>query len=30
MKFHWMHRFDFGNTEDKLVEMARTLEKSKV
>ena len=25
-----MHRFDFGNTEDKLVEMARTLEKSKV
>ena len=18
MKFHWMHRFDFGNTEDKL------------
>jgi hypothetical protein len=29
MKFHWMHRFDFGNTEDKLVEMARTLEKSK-
>jgi len=29
MKFHWMHRFGFGNTEDKLVEMARTLEKSK-
>lgn len=29
MKFHWMHRFDFGNTEKELVYMAETLEKSK-
>ena len=29
MKFHWMHRFDFGNTERELVYMAETLEKSR-
>jgi len=29
MKFHWMHRFDFGNTQDKLMDMAWTLEKSR-
>ena len=29
MKFHWMHRFDFGNRERELVYMAKTLEKSK-
>ena len=29
MKFHWMHRFDFGNRERELVYMAETLEKSK-
>jgi hypothetical protein len=29
MKFHWMHRFDFGNTESQLIEMSKVLEKSK-
>lgn len=29
MRFHWMHRFDFGNTEKELVDMAISLEKSK-
>ena len=29
MRFHWMHRFDFGNTEKELIYMAETLEKSK-
>ena len=29
MKFHWMHRFDFGNSEKQLIEMSKALEKSK-
>ena len=29
MKFHWMHRFDFGDSETELVQMARDLERAK-
>ena len=29
MKFHWMHRFDFGNSEQELIDMSIVLEKSK-
>ena len=29
MKFHWMHRFDFGNNEKDLTNMSLVLERSK-
>ncbi len=29
MKFHWMHRFDYGDSETQLVQMARDLERAK-
>ena len=30
IRFHWMHRFDFGDSEVELVQMARDLERFKV
>jgi len=29
MKFHWMHRFDYGDSEIELVQMARDLQRAK-
>jgi len=29
MKFHWMHRFDYGDSETQLVQMSRDLERAK-